>query len=124
MVALVLAGRPVVDTWPAVAVRAASAEPRVEGVEQLGVQAGHHDGADHGADVLGDQRLVGTAGGVLHVEQLQVPVDELVDGRPGARVALLVHLVEQAGHNLLRLGAGGALGLLRRGRAERDDSVR
>jgi len=59
------------------------------------------------------QTLVAVERRVLDTEHLQVPVEHGVDGRAGARVALLIDLRRQARARLL--------GFLRRPRTGRDD---
>ena len=50
---------------------------------------------------------------LLHAQHLQVPVEHLVDRRTGARVALLIDLLQQSRARLLRF--------LRRSWTRRDD---
>jgi hypothetical protein len=112
LVTVVWAVGAVLNESAASAVRPAGAQLRVEGVQDFAVELAERQLAEQGADVVADVAFVGAASGVLDVDQFQVPVEELVHGGPGARVAALVDLGEETGACLL--------GFLGGGRARRD----
>jgi hypothetical protein len=84
-------------------VRPTCPELPVERVQHLAVDVADLDLADERTEVIADQRLVAVQGGRLDVQQLQVPIEELVDRRTGARIPPLVDLGEQPGACLLSL---------------------
>lgn len=109
--ALVQAVDDVLDSLAAVAVVPALAEDCLMTVEGLAVEPCDRQVAEQRADVAADRLLVPLPGGLLDVEEFEVAVHELVHGRLGARVALLVDLIDEPGADLLGLrpglGAGG-----------------
>jgi hypothetical protein len=105
-VALVLAVGPVLGEGAPAAVRPTRPELLVERVQDLAVDLTDLDLADQRPDVVVDERLVAVQRGRLDVQHLTVPVEELVDGCSGARVAPFVDLGEQPGTCLLRLASG------------------
>lgn len=111
LVALVWAVSAVLDEGTAPAVCAASAERLVEGIEGLAAELAELDLSEQGPDVDTSERLVTVLGGRFHGQVLEVSIEELVDRRVGADVALLVDLGKQVGTGLL-----GFLGGVRPGR--------
>ena len=109
--ALVPAGVAVLDERTTVAARSTATQLRVQGVQRLTVDPPERQIAEHGPDVAADELLVSGACGVLDVEYLEVPMEQLIDGRAGARTALLVDLGQKARKHLV--------GFLRGARARR-----
>jgi hypothetical protein len=56
--------------------------------------------------VLADVALITPSGRRVDIEDLEPPVEELADGGSGARIAFLIHLVQQPGAHLLGLVTG------------------
>ena len=109
LVALVLARRAMVDPAAgAVAVVPAAAELGVERVQSLGPHSAGFRPPQKGSDVQLQVPAVGAVGGHADVQRLQVPVEQLIHRRTGARAALLVDGVEEPGSGGLcsRLLAG------------------
>ena len=106
LVAAVRLAGPVLQVWPAVAVLTASPQLRVEGVQGLDVEPGQRQRSEQRPDVLADVAVVAPSGRRVDVEDLEPLVEQLADGGPGARIALLVDLVQQPGADLLRLVTG------------------
>lgn len=79
VVALVLAGRPVLQEWPAIAMGSTSAQLGVERVHQIGVERTDPHLADQRPDVPLDMAAVGAQRRLLDVEKLQVLVEQLVE---------------------------------------------
>ena len=102
-VALVLARRPVLDDPPAAAAHRARPQLCVERLDGLRLQATQRQSAEDRSDVVADVALVRDPRRRLDVEDRQVPVQHLVGGGAGARVAALVNLGEQPRPGLLRL---------------------
>src|SRR5690606_24344651 len=102
-IADVLLGGSVVYRGPPTAVSATCAQLRVERVQDLTVDLANAERSQQGPDVVLDVALVAAEGGPVNVEQLEVPVHELVDGGPSARVAALVDLRQQPRPRLLGL---------------------
>jgi hypothetical protein len=84
-VALVSLLRPVFDVWPAVAVRLASAQLGVERVEDGGPQGADLLLADEREDVPSGQVAVRGERRGLDLEQIEVPLEQLLDGGGGLR---------------------------------------
>jgi hypothetical protein len=101
-VALVGAVRAVLDELAPPAVGTASPQLLVERVEQLAVDLTDRLVADQRTDVVAGERLVVLLGVRLRLQPLEVPVEELIDGRLGPGVALFVDLGEQPDAGLLR----------------------
>jgi hypothetical protein len=97
---------------PALAVAAfpAAAQLRVEPVQDVGVDPGQRQMPEGGTDVQPDDPLVPDPGGRFDVQDLQVAVQQLVQGRLGGRIALLFDLAEQPGARLLRQMGGPRAG--------------
>jgi hypothetical protein len=76
VVALMFPGRPMVgEALPAVAPDAATAQLRIEGVQDLAVDLPQRQLPERGADVALDVALVCPARGSLELDDLQVPVE-------------------------------------------------
>jgi hypothetical protein len=103
-VALVDHGRPVLQEPRARAVLATAAQLRVEGVEHIGVERTDLHVPDQRSDVLVRVAQVGCPRTALQRDQLEVPIEQLVDGGGGARVPPLVNLAGQPPRDLLSLG--------------------
>jgi hypothetical protein len=91
--ALVPQGSAVVHKLCATAVVSAHSQGGVERVENLRVESTDHHGPQQRSDMLVDVSDIRSTRGLLHIDYLKVPVQELVDRRSRARVALFVHLV-------------------------------
>jgi hypothetical protein len=90
----------------AVAVLAALSQLGVETFEGLGVEPVDLHGADGRPDVLVDLADVSLTGRGLQLDDLQVPVQQLVDRGAGAGAAALVDLGLHPRPGALGLGAG------------------
>src|SRR6476619_2729307 len=80
---------------------AAAGERSVGRVEDLAVDPAQRHAADQGSDVVTHKPLVAVERRLLDTKHLQVPVEHLVDRRTGARVALLIDLLQQSRARLL-----------------------
>jgi hypothetical protein len=94
LVAAVFQGRPVLDIPATVAMVAALTEPRVERLQQLGIDSGNLHLAEQRPNVLLDLQDVSALGRRLDVEHFEPPVEELVDRRPGLGIPSLIDLAE------------------------------
>ena len=101
---------PVFDVRPAVAVRPAPAQLGVERVEHGGPQGADLLLADQREDVPSGEVAVRGERRGLDLEQLEVPLEQLLDGGGGLRVPLLVDLDREPAQRLLRLRRGGRPG--------------
>jgi hypothetical protein len=61
---------------------------------------------EQGPDVLVDLEDIAALGGWLDIEHVEPPVQELIDGGARARVAPLIHLVEESRAGLLGVARG------------------
>ncbi|MBW0090881.1 hypothetical protein I4I73_12075 [Pseudonocardia sp. KRD-184] len=91
------------DEGPAVAARPAAPELDVEGVEHRGPQRADLLLADQRHDVGPRERPVRRQRAGLHLEQLEVLGQQLLDRRCGPRIALLVDLDGEPTQRLVRL---------------------
>jgi hypothetical protein len=92
----------VLDRRCPVAVITAATKFRVERIKQLNIDASERDAAEQRTDVRADLRFISSTSRWIRLQDDEIPVDELIDSSPAARVALLVHLVEQPRARLLR----------------------
>ena len=104
--------RPVIDPAPAgFAVDLAPPELRVQRLEVLGSDSSGLDPAELFSHVLLHVLGVRRLGGGRDVDQLEVTREKLIDGRGGSRLPVLVGLVGEPPHHLVRFGgrfrAGG-----------------
>ncbi|AHH94078.1 hypothetical protein KALB_703 [Kutzneria albida DSM 43870] len=98
---------PVLDELFAAAVHAAGSQDLVEGIERLAVEFADRELAKQRPDVVVDVAFVALARVGVDVEQFKVSIHELIDVCLGARIALLVNLVDQANPSLLGVFLGG-----------------
>lgn len=98
----------VIDPPPAGAVLTAATQLRVEGVDHLGLKRADLDVPDERADVLVDVVPITADGALPAIVHRQVPIEQLVDRRAGARVTALADLGQQPSASFLGpiLGAG------------------
>jgi hypothetical protein len=95
----------------ACALLAASAKPRVERLQQLGVHLRQLDVPERRPDVRLDLGPVAVDGAFLDVGDLEPPVDQHAERRLGPGLPALVDLAQQLDPHALRLGPrlGGSL---------------
>lgn len=106
LVAVVVAGGPVVDAPPAGAVVTAAAQLGVQRVEDLGIDLADRQVPDQRPDVLAHQALVEPQRVRSAVELREVALQQLGHGRPGPRVPALSDLGDEPGPRRVRLALG------------------
>jgi hypothetical protein len=101
----------VLDVFAAVAVLPALPQLGIEPLDGLGVEPADLHGADRRTDVFLDLADVPLPGGGLELDDLEVPVEELVDRGAGAGAPAFVDLGLHPGPGALgvRAGADGLL---------------
>jgi hypothetical protein len=81
-------------------------QPRVEALQELGVELRGRQVAERREDVEPDEVVVPLPRGVLQGGDVEPLLDGLPEGDVGVRVLVLVDLALQPGHALLGLGVG------------------
>src|SRR4051812_40179802 len=96
VVALVFAGRPMVgEALPSVAPDPATPQLRIEGVQDLAIDPPQCQLPERRAHVSLEVPLVGPARRTLELDDLEVPIQQLVERRAGAWAASFVDLAQQ-----------------------------
>jgi hypothetical protein len=73
----------------AIAVLTASPQLRIDGVQDLDIEPGQRQRSEDGPNVLADVPVVSPSGRRVDIENLKPPVEQLADGRLGARMRFL-----------------------------------
>jgi len=105
-IAFVITRCPMLNLRSTVAVVPTPSELGVERLQDLSIDPAHLHGAENRSDVLTDVTLVAGLCVRSNIEQLEVPIEELIDGGRSPRVSLLVNLIEQADQCPLSISLG------------------